>query len=66
MDLLRRAFNEHPVASAIVAGLEIVAFVVVVSIIAGHVVVSLGGSATLIVGLVGLGAWRWWKRRHPE
>jgi hypothetical protein len=62
MDLLRRAFTEHPVAAAVVGGVEIAAFVIVVSIIAGHVVVSYAAIAALVIGLAFLG----WRKRRTD
>jgi hypothetical protein len=57
VDLLRRACNEHPVAVVVIASLEIAAFQVVVSIIAGHFVVPYAGIAASLIGLAFLG-WR--------
>jgi hypothetical protein len=62
MDLLRRAFTEHPVATTIVTGLELAAFVVVVSVVAGHLVIS--PFSIVAIPLTALGVWAWRKYRE--
>jgi hypothetical protein len=60
MDLLRRAFIEHPVASWAIVVLESVALFVVVWVVLGTVVVPYGALAYLVVTVL------LWRRLHLE
>jgi hypothetical protein len=60
MDLLRRAFTEHPVASWTIIALESVALFVVVWLVFGTVVVPYGALAYLAVTIL------LWHRLHAE
>jgi hypothetical protein len=59
MDLLRRAFEEHPVAATVIGLLELTILLVIVSVLTGRVILPFGA---IIVGLVLLVLWRRRKR----
>jgi hypothetical protein len=59
MDLLRRAFTEHPVASWTIVMVEVIAFLIVVWVLAGRVIVPFAGLALALVAVL-----RWRRRRR--
>jgi hypothetical protein len=60
MDLLRRAFTEHPVASWAIVVAESAALFIVVWLLLGTVVVPYGALAYLVVTVLV------WRRMHAE
>jgi hypothetical protein len=60
MDLLRRAFTEHPVASWAIVVVELAVLLVAVSLLLGRVVVPYAGLAYLLVAIL------IWRRRRRE
>ena len=60
VDLLRRAVNEHPVASGVIVLVELVAFFVVVSVVVGQAVVPYGAPISVLVAVL------IWRRQRRE